>query len=277
MIKICELSPRDGIQVFKRFIPTEMKINLINAISNSGIKEIHVTYFAHPKVITQLKDAEQVCNKISRKQDVKYVGFIPNEVGLRRALHSKVDRVSFFISIEDSINLTFFRKNLKSLLEDMIVVATEAKSEGLEVEAFIVRAFEAENRRLACIVAEQLVKAGVDILYFSNFGEPLRPKDISSFFKNLSPYSKSIEIGIHIYEERNEMVSLLNSALDSGIERFATSLGGIGLRKIDGRIVTLPPTELLAEMIGLDNLRFEPALKIINEIKGIVENVGSLR
>ena len=276
MIKICELSPRDGIQVFKKFIPTETKVKLINAISDSGIKEVHVTYFAHPKVITQLRDAEEVCSKIRRKRGVKYIGFIPNEVGLRRALHSKVDRISFFMSMEDSINLTFFRKNLMSLLEEMIVVAREARSEGLEIEAFIVRAFEKENRKTACRVAEQLVKAGVNILYFSNFGEPVRPKEIHSFFKGLSPDSTDVEIGIHLYAERDEMISLLNSALDSGIKRFATSLGGIGLRKIDGRLVTLPPTELLVDIASLDNLRLEPALEIIGEINNTVEKVGSL-
>ncbi len=276
MIKICELSPRDGIQVFKKFIPTETKIKLINAISDSGIKEIHVTYFAHPKVITQLRDAEEVCSKIRRRREVKYIGFIPNEVGLRRALHSKIDRISFFMSIEDSINLTFFRKNLGSLLEEMIVVAREAKSEGLEVEAFIVRAFESGNRESACRVAEQLVKAGVDILYFSNFGEPVRPKEIYSFFKSLSPHSTNVEIGIHLYAKKDEMASLLNSALDSGLKRFVTSLGGIGVRKIDGRLVTLPPTELLVNIAGLDNLRLEPALKIIDEINNTVEKVGSL-
>ena len=276
MIRICELSPRDGIQVFKRFIPSETKIELINSLSESGLKEIHVTYFAHPKAIPQMKDADYVAQKIKRSDDVTYIGFVPNEVGLRRAIHSKLDRISFFISAEESINQAFFRKTTNSLLDDFVTLTREAKLEGIDAEVFIVRAIEKENWGLACSIAEKLIKAGTSIVYFSNFGAPINTEDMKDFFKNLGSYITSVDIGIHIYAPDDSIENIIIHALNCDIKRFATSIGGLGLRRIDGNLVMLPPTELVANLAGIKGLKLDRPMRIVKKIKELVEEIGTL-
>lgn len=275
MMRICELAPRDGIQVFRNFIPTDLKRKLVDAISRSGIGEVHVTYFAHPRVIPQVSDAEKLCSLIERRPEVTYIGFVPNEVGLRRALHSGMDRISFFISAEETENIRFFGRPRERMLEEFVAITKEARNSGKEVEGFVVRVMERENRDEAMRLAEALVRAGISILYFSNFGIPVTPKEVNDFFTTtLGKFP--VEVGLHLYEERENIPDIIDAALDAGVRRFSTSAGGIGLREIGGRRVALPPTELVAEKGNLNSVHMEEVLAVVERITKIVEPVGEL-
>ena len=59
-VHILEVGPRDGFQAEKAWIPTDKKVEIVNALSRTGIPEIQVTSFVHPKAIPQLADAEEV-------------------------------------------------------------------------------------------------------------------------------------------------------------------------------------------------------------------------
>ena len=50
-VKIVEVGPRDGLQNEKTFVETKDKIDLINRLSDSGLKSIEVTSFVNPKWI----------------------------------------------------------------------------------------------------------------------------------------------------------------------------------------------------------------------------------
>ena len=67
-VTICEVGTRDGFQIEPDFIPTEQKIEVVNLLSEAGVPRIEVTSFVHPKVVPQLRDAEQVMARITRRQ-----------------------------------------------------------------------------------------------------------------------------------------------------------------------------------------------------------------
>ena len=41
-VTICEVGPRDGLQPEKKMIPTEIKVDMINRVTASGIPVIEV-------------------------------------------------------------------------------------------------------------------------------------------------------------------------------------------------------------------------------------------
>src|SRR6266511_3676514 len=59
-VTICEVGTRDGFQIEPDFIPTEQKVEVVNLLSEAGVARIEVTSFVHPKVVPQLRDAEEV-------------------------------------------------------------------------------------------------------------------------------------------------------------------------------------------------------------------------
>ena len=77
-VTIVEVGPRDGFQNEKQFILTAKKIEIINALSKTGLKNIQATSVVHPKAIPQLADAEEVMTKIDRPPGISYRILAPN-------------------------------------------------------------------------------------------------------------------------------------------------------------------------------------------------------
>ena len=50
-VKIVEVSPRDGLQNEKQFVPTPTKISLIDRLSNCGLQVVEATSFVSPKAV----------------------------------------------------------------------------------------------------------------------------------------------------------------------------------------------------------------------------------
>src|SRR5437870_4747353 len=85
-VTICEVGTRDGFQIEPDFIPTEQKVEVVNLLSDAGVPRIEVTSFVHPKVVPQLRDAEQVMARIARRPGTRYAALVPNHKGAARVL-----------------------------------------------------------------------------------------------------------------------------------------------------------------------------------------------
>ena len=84
-VTICEVGTRDGFQIEPEFIPTEEKVEVVNLLAEAGVPRIEVTSFVHPKVVPQLRDAEEVMARIHRRPGTRYAALVPNDKGAVRA------------------------------------------------------------------------------------------------------------------------------------------------------------------------------------------------
>merc|ERR1711915_1069925 len=80
-VKIVEVGPRDGLQNEKKIVPTEVKVDLINQLSNTGLRVVEATSFVSPKWVPQMGDNTEVMGKISRVKGVSYACLTPNLKG----------------------------------------------------------------------------------------------------------------------------------------------------------------------------------------------------
>src|SRR6267143_1355844 len=104
-IAICEVGTRDGFQIEPDFIPTEQKIEVVNLLSDAGVPRIEVTSFVSPKAVPQLRDAEQVMARITRRAGTRYAALVPNDKGASRAVDAGVDVIHTVVSASESHNL----------------------------------------------------------------------------------------------------------------------------------------------------------------------------
>ena len=93
-IEMQEVGTRDGLQSEARFVATEDKIALVNALSLCGLSRIEVTAFVSPLAIPALKDAEIVMNQIARHPGVIYSALVPNLMGAQRAIAARADELN---------------------------------------------------------------------------------------------------------------------------------------------------------------------------------------
>ena len=83
-VRIREVGPRDGFQNEPEVIPTERKIELIDALARTGVKRMEVTSFVRADVIPQLADAAAVLVGHRRTRRRQPVGADPQRAGARR-------------------------------------------------------------------------------------------------------------------------------------------------------------------------------------------------
>src|SRR5260370_40889240 len=87
-VTMCEVGTRDGFQIEPDFIPTEQKVEVVDRLSAAGLPRIEVTSFVHPKAGPQLRDAEEVMARITRRPGTRYAALGPNEKGAVRAIEA---------------------------------------------------------------------------------------------------------------------------------------------------------------------------------------------
>ena len=118
-----EVVTRDGFQMEPTFVPTDTKVALIDALSQSGYAKIEVTSFTSAKAIPMLRDAEEVMGRIQRVAGVEYTVLVPNLRGAERAMDVKPDEFNLVMSTSETHNLSNLRmprENSFAALRDVI-------------------------------------------------------------------------------------------------------------------------------------------------------------
>ena len=118
-IIIFEVSPRDGLQNEKKFIPTNDKINLIKKLIDTGIDHIELTSFVSSKAIPQFIDAEEVVSNIvayveENNLNINLSVLVPNEKGMLLAIKHKIKEIAIFTSVSDEFN----KKNINCNIDE---------------------------------------------------------------------------------------------------------------------------------------------------------------
>jgi hydroxymethylglutaryl-CoA lyase len=136
-IKIVEVGPRDGFQMEKVFIPTDLKIKIINAISRTGVRKIEATSFVNPKVIPQMADAAEVMRGIDRVPGVIYTALVPNLKGAQRAVDAGVGSVRFVQCATETYNQRNIGQSIAQSLEECGRIIKFLESSGIPGEIII--------------------------------------------------------------------------------------------------------------------------------------------
>ncbi|XP_027310888.2 3-hydroxymethyl-3-methylglutaryl-CoA lyase, cytoplasmic isoform X5 [Anas platyrhynchos] len=115
-IKIVEVGPRDGLQNEKVIVPTDIKIELINRLSKTGLSAIEVTSFVSSKWVPQMADHNEVMRGIERHPGVRYPVLTPNLQGFHNAIAAGATEVSVFGAASES----FSKMNINCSIEESI-------------------------------------------------------------------------------------------------------------------------------------------------------------
>src|SRR5512132_4217741 len=126
-VTICEVGTRDGFQIEPDFIPTDQKVEVVDLLAAAGVPRIEVTSFVHPKVVPQLRDAEEVMARITRRPGTRYAALVPNEKGAVRAADAGVNLIHTVLSASESHNLANVNMTIAESIERMRAVMQVAE------------------------------------------------------------------------------------------------------------------------------------------------------
>lgn len=232
-VEIIEVGPRDGLQNEANFIPTEKKVELIQALSQTGVKRIEATSFVHPVHVPQMKDAKEVLEKLQRKEEVQYIALIPNEKGYERARQSAIDAVALVVGASDSFNQKNVRMTRKESMERLNNVIEQAKGEGVFVRYDIATSFwcpyEGEvNPSVVLEMIKHVDALQVDEIVICDTIGRANPKQVYELFSMVMDKSPRAQISAHFHDTYGLAQANVITALQAGITAFDSSVGGLG-------------------------------------------------
>ncbi len=230
---IQEVVTRDGFQAESSFIPSADKIALINRLSQAGYAKIEVTSFTSPKAIPMLADAEEVMSKIERVPGVVYTVLIPNLKGAERALRVGVDEFNLVMSVSEAhnqSNLRMTRADSAKALGDVIRLAHDAK---VAVNVSLSTSFGCPMSGMTPLselmhwidhFANEGVR-GISICDTTGMANPQHVKEVCEQAQSKYP---AMEWTLHFHNTRGMGLANALAAVEVGINRFDSSLGGLG-------------------------------------------------
>jgi hydroxymethylglutaryl-CoA lyase len=232
---IREVGPRDGFQNEPEIVPTEIKVELINALARTGLERLEVTSFVRPDVIPQLADAREVLARIDVPASVSRSVLIPNERGLENALElrDRFDEINVFMSATETHN----RKNVNRSVEESLValerMLIHARTEGLRCEGVISVSFgcpyegHVDPARVFAI-ARRLAGAGAEEIGFGDTTGMANPVQVREFFAEAQQQLPEVELTAHFHNTRGQGLANVYAALEAGIDSFESSFGELG-------------------------------------------------
>lgn len=231
-LQIQEVSTRDGFQIEPRFIPTDEKVALIDALSRAGIAKIEVTSFSSPRAIPALADAEQVLQRIVRVPGVEYSALVPNVRGCARALQADVDEINVVMSASESHNRANLRMDCEQSLAGIREIAALARDR-VHLNVSISTAFgcpfegDIDSARVMHLI-ERFRQIGIKRISLCDTTGVANPAQVHRLCGEALAACPDIAFTAHFHDTRAMGLANALAALDAGIDRFDASLGGLG-------------------------------------------------
>jgi len=135
--KIVEVGPRDGLQNEKEILPTEIKIEFINRLSECGFRSVEVTSFVSPKWVPQMGDNSSVYKGITKKSGVSYPVLTPNIKGYESAREVGCDEVAIFAAASESFSQRNINCSIRESLLRFEPIMTRAYHDGVKVRGYV--------------------------------------------------------------------------------------------------------------------------------------------
>ena len=231
-VSIREVGPRDGLQN-EAPVPTEDKVQLLDALSRTGVRRIEAVSFVHPKAIPQMADADEVWAAATRQPGVRYSALVPNSRGAQRALDAGFDEIEVVVSASDTHNRRNVNRSTDESLDDISSLIAALHDAGAQCEVIISTAFgcpyegDVEPRRVASIV-DRAVADGADRVAFGDttgMATPRRVADVLDIVRSRQP---DVPMLMHFHNTRGTALANILTALRFGITEYDASVGGLG-------------------------------------------------
>jgi hydroxymethylglutaryl-CoA lyase len=242
-VEISEEGPREGFQFEKGVIPTERKIELIEALAGTGLRTIQAVSFVNPARVPGWADADAVADGLRPKEDVAYTALWLNEKGLLRALGHR-DHLTIRGSISLCASETFMRRNQnRGFTENLAVQARQiaiCKENGVPLERISVMAafgcnFEGDvpvGRVLGVVesgftlAAEHDVQIGtVALADTMAWATPMQIRRVVGAVRERWPGAR---ISLHLHDTRGQGIACAYAGLEMGVDHFDASVAGLG-------------------------------------------------
>jgi len=227
--------PRDAMQGWKKFIPTEKKISYLKSLLRVGFDTLDCGSFVSPKVIPQMADTKEVISQLSLDgSKTKLLVIVANVRGAEEAV--LFDNITY-LGFPFSISPTFQARNTNSTIEESVQRVEQIQNLCLknnkELVIYLSMGFgnpygDEYNEEILLYWADEMIKRNIRIISLADTVGVATPEQIDFALHTLIPTYPQAVIGVHLHSTGANWQEKLQTAVYAGCKRFDGALRGIG-------------------------------------------------
>ncbi|MFT3935357.1 MAG: hydroxymethylglutaryl-CoA lyase [Chitinophagaceae bacterium] len=233
-VKLIEC-PRDAMQGWSHFIPTQQKIDYINNLLQVGFDTLDFGSFVSAKAIPQMADTKEVIARLNiNNSATKLLAIVANLRGAEEAIaYEKIHYLGFPFSISE----TFQQRNTNSSIEESLTRTEDIQElcvkNNKELVVYISMGFgnpygDPYSPEIAFEWVNKIAALGVKIISLADTVGLATAAQVFSMTDYLIKKMPEHEIGVHLHSTALNRKEKLEAAFNAGCRRFDGALKGIG-------------------------------------------------
>lgn len=227
--------PRDAMQGWKNFIPTNQKIDYLNALLKVGFDVLDCGSFVSAKAIPQMADTAEVINALDQSNSsTKLLVIVANQRGAEEAVaFEKISYLGFPFSISPSFQLRNTNSSLEESFERVKAIQSLCVAHQKELVIYLSMGFgnpygDLYNQAILLKWAGEMAALGIKTISLADTVGLASPDQITDALTILIPQYPQIQFGVHLHASAANWEPKLTAALNAGCNRIDGALKGIG-------------------------------------------------
>ena len=271
--------PRDAMQGWANWIPTEKKIAYLNQLLKVGFDTLDFGSFVSPKAIPQMADTATVYEALE-ESDTKLLAIIANIRGAEMAVNfPRIKYLGFPFSISETFQQRNTNSSIAEAFKTVQAIQNLCQKSDREMVVYFSMGFgnpygDAFNVEIVADWAEKMSNLGIKIIALSDTVGLADSQTIKKLYTSLLPSYPHIEFGGHFHANQENWLMKIQTAYEAGCQRFDGAIGGFGgcpmaEDELVGNINTQNMIQFFENQgveLGLNKNEFEESVKMSREI-----------
>jgi isopropylmalate/homocitrate/citramalate synthase len=232
-VRMVEVGPRDGLQNEAKTVPLEVKVELIDRLSATGLQAIEAGSFVSPKWVPQMADTAEVLARIRRAPGVRYPVLVPNLKGLEAALAAGVEEIAVFGAASESFSRKNINCSIAGSLERFRPVVEAARARALRVRGYISCVagcpYEGPIAPAAVArVAKALHEMGCAEISLGDTIGTGTPRKMQAMIEAVAREVPLERLAVHCHDTYGQALANIYAALALGVAVVDSAVAGLG-------------------------------------------------
>lgn len=232
-VTIREVALRDGLQI-ESPIPLAAKLELLEAIVATGVREIEATAFVSPSKVPALADAPELAAALAEfPGDIEFSALVASPNGAKRAIAAGLGTIEYVVSAADAHSRANVGRSTAEAAAQIAEIVAIAHDSGVRVEVIIATAWDCPfdgptpPQRVLDVVSAATA-AGADRLAIADTIGTATPRRVQSLIAQVRPLIGGLPLGAHFHNTRGAGLASAYAAVAAGVTRLDAAVGGLG-------------------------------------------------
>lgn len=231
-VAIREVALRDGLQIEKP-IPLAAKLELLNAIAATGVREVEACAFVSPSKVPSMADAAELAAELHRFGDIAFSALVASPTGAKRAVAAGLRALEYVVSTSDTFSHANVGRSSADATAQIGEIVTIAHDNDVIAEVVIATAWDCPFEgptppQRVLDICSAACDYGIDRISLADTIGTTTPGRVSSLIAALRSVIGQLPLGGHFHNTRGAGLASAYAAVSCGVSRLDSSVGGLG-------------------------------------------------